>query len=159
VFTTPDPGRVDGEVRSTKPLDVSGTVVKGLRVRFEGGSVVAIDADAGAEMLRARMMIDEGGSRLGEVALVDGDSRIGRLGTVFYETLLDENAACHIALGSGLDYAVGDEQDIERINRSEIHIDFMIGSNEVDVTAVTRDGERVPVLRGGQWQAGGLASA
>lgn len=158
VFTTPDPDRVDGHVRSTKPLDVSGTVVKGLQVRFEAGRAVAIDADEGAEMLRARTAIDEGGSRLGEVALVDGDSRIGRLDTVFYETLLDENAACHIALGSGLDYGVGDQQDIARINRSEIHIDFMIGSNEVDVTAVTRDGERVPLLRDGQWQ-GGLASA
>jgi aminopeptidase len=158
VFTTPDPDRVDGQVRSTKPLDVGGTVVTGLRVRFEGGRAVAIEADAGAEMLRARTMIDEGGSRLGEVALVDGDSRIGRLDTVFYETLLDENAACHIALGSGLDYAVGDERDFDRINRSEIHIDFMIGSNEVDVTAITRDGERVPVLRGGAWDTG-LTSA
>jgi aminopeptidase len=156
VFTTPDPDRVDGHVRSTKPLDVSGTVVKGLRVQFEAGRVAAIDADEGAEMLRARTAIDEGGSRLGEVALVDGDSRIGMLDTVFYETLLDENAACHIALGSGLDYAVGDQRDIERINRSEIHIDFMIGSNEVDVTALTRDGERVPVLQGGRW-GGGLA--
>jgi aminopeptidase len=125
-------------------------------VQFEAGRVSAIDADEGAEMLRARTAIDEGASRLGEVALVDGDSRIGRLDTVFYETLLDENAACHIALGSGLDYAVGDQRDIERINRSEIHIDFMIGSNEVDVTALTRDGERVPVLQGGRW-GGGLA--
>jgi aminopeptidase len=158
VFTTPDPDRVDGHVRSTKPLDVSGTVVKGLRVQFAAGRVSAIDADEGAEVLRARTAIDEGGGRLGEVALVDGDSRIGRLDTVFYETLLDENAACHIALGSGLDYAVGDERDHQRINRSEIHIDFMIGSNEVDVTAITHDGARVPVLQGGRWGAG-FASA
>jgi aminopeptidase len=152
VFTTPDPQRVDGEVRSTKPLDVGGTVVKGLSVRFEGGRAVAFDADQGAEMLRARAAVDEGASRLGEVALVDGDSRIGELDTVFYETLLDENAACHIALGAGLDYSVEGEEEIARINRSEIHIDFMIGSNDVDVTAITRDGARVPVLRGGVWQ-------
>jgi aminopeptidase len=151
VFTTPDPQRAEGHVASTKPLDIDGTVVKGLRVRFEGGRAVSIEADEGAEMLRARTSVDEGGTRLGEVALVDGDSRIGALGTVFYETLLDENAASHIALGGGFDYAV-EEDDVGRVNRSEIHIDFMIGSNEVDVTGVTGDGERVPVLRGGQWQ-------
>jgi aminopeptidase len=152
VFTTPDPERVDGHVTSTKPLDVSGTVVTGLRVRFEGGRAVAIDADTGAEMLRSRTAVDDGGTRLGEVALVDGDSRIGQLDTVFYETLLDENAASHLALGGGFDFAVGDEADTARINRSDVHIDFMIGSNDVAVTGVTRDGERVPVLRGGAWQ-------
>jgi len=152
VFTTPDPERVDGHVTSTKPLDVSGTLVTGLRVRFEGGRAVAIDADQGAEMMRARTAVDDGAARLGEVALVDGESRIAGLGTVFYETLLDENAASHIALGAGFDYAVDDERDRSRINRSEIHIDFMIGSNDVSVTGVTRDGERVPVLRDGAWQ-------
>ena len=151
VFTTPDPERVDGHVTSTKPLDVDGTVVNGLRVRFEGGRAVSIDADTGAEMLRARTAVDDGGTRLGEVALVDGDSRIGQLGTVFYETLLDENAASHIALGGGFDFGVDDEADTARINRSDIHIDFMIGSNDVAVTGVTRGGERVPVLRGGAW--------
>jgi aminopeptidase len=152
VFTTPDPERVDGHVTSTKPLDVSGTLITGLRVRFEGGRAVAIDADQGAEMMRARTAVDDGAARLGEVALVDGDSRIAETGTVFYETLLDENAASHIALGGGFDYAVEDEADRSRINRSEIHIDFMIGSNDVSVTGVTREGERVPVLRGGAWK-------
>jgi aminopeptidase len=150
-FTTPDPTRVNGEVRATRPLDIGGTVMSGLRVRFEGGRAVAIDADEGAEVLRARTAIDDGGVRLGEVALVDGESRIGQLGTVFYETLLDENAACHIALGQGFDYCVGDD-DVERINTSQIHIDFMIGDDDVDVTGVTAGGERVPVLRGGAWQ-------
>jgi aminopeptidase len=151
VFTTPDPTRTEGHVRSTKPLDVAGTVVRGLEVTFEGGRAVSIEAEHGAEMLRRRAAGDEGASRLGEVALVDGDSRIGHLSTVFYETLLDENAASHIALGNGLDWAVGDEH-LDRVNRSEIHIDFMIGSHEVAVTGVTTDGERVPVLRGGEWQ-------
>jgi aminopeptidase len=151
VFTTPDPTRTEGHVRSTKPLDVAGTVVRGLEVTFEGGRAVSIDAEHGAEMLRRRADSDEGGSRLGEVALVDGDSRIGHLNTVFYQTLLDENAASHIALGNGLDWAVGDEH-LDRVNRSDIHIDFMIGSNEVNVTGVTVDGERVAVLRGGEWR-------
>jgi aminopeptidase len=151
VFTTPDPKRTEGHVRSTKPLDVGGTVVRGLRVRFEGGRAVEIDADEGAEVLRGRAATDDGAAQLGEVALVDRDSRIGRLPTVYFETLLDENAASHIALGAGLDWAVGDEH-IDRVNRSEIHIDFMIGSDEVSVTGVMADGERVAVLRGGEWQ-------
>jgi len=152
VFTTPDPERVDGSVRSTKPLDVGGTVISGLRVRFEGGRAVAIDADENAEMLRSRTAVDDGGVRLGEVALVDRDSRIGQLSTVFYETLLDENAASHIALGGGLDFGVEGDADTSRINRSEIHIDFMIGSDHVSVTGITAGGERVPVLAGGEWQ-------
>ena len=150
-FTTPDPTRVNGGVRATRPLDVGGTVVTGLHVRFEDGRAVAIDADEGAEVLRARTAIDDGGVRLGEVALVDGESRIGQLGTVFYETLLDENAACHIALGQGFDYCVSGD-DVGRINASQMHIDFMIGDDNVDVTGVTASGERVPVLRGGAWQ-------
>jgi aminopeptidase len=151
VFTTPDPTRTEGHVRSTKPLDVAGTVVRGLEVTFQSGRAVSIEAEHGAEMLRRRAASDEGASRLGEVALVDGDSRIGHLSTVFYQTLLDENAASHIALGNGLDWAVGDEH-LDRVNRSDIHIDFMIGSNDVAVTGVTTAGERVPVLRGGEWQ-------
>jgi aminopeptidase len=152
-FTSPDPERAEGVVTATRPLDVSGTLITGLRVRFQGGRAVEIEADQGAEMLRARTQIDDGGARLGEVALVDGDSRIGQLGTVFYETLLDENAACHLALGAAFDFCV-EEEDRERLNRSEIHIDFMIGSNDVDVTGVTQSGERVPVLRRGAWQEG-----
>ncbi len=153
VFTSPDPARVDGHVRSTKPLVLSdGTLVRGLEVRFEGGRAVEIDAAEGAEVLRGRARIDEGASRLGEVALVDRESRIGQLGTVFYETLLDENAASHIALGSGFTWAVETDEDRARVNQSAVHIDFMIGSNDVDVTGVTKDGERVAVLRDGAWQ-------
>ena len=152
VFTTPDPQRADGVVRSTKPLVFSdGAVVQGLSVRFEGGRAVAIDADHGAENLRARAAKDEGAARLGEVALVDGEGRIGPLGTLFYNTLLDENAASHIALGHGFVFGV-DEQDRERVNDSAIHIDFMIGGEDVSVTGITAGGERVPVLRDGAWQ-------
>jgi len=151
IFTTPDPLRVDGEVRSTKPLVVGGTIVRGLRVRFEGGRAVSIDAESGGELLARYAARDEGASRLGEVALVDGDGRIGPLDTVFYDTLVDENAASHVALGSAYEFTVG-EDDVPHINRSQIHIDFMIGSPEVDVTGVTADGKRVPVLRRGAWQ-------
>jgi aminopeptidase len=112
---------------------------------------VQVDADSGAETLRALVGQDDGGSRLGELALVDREGRIGALDTVFYDTLLDENAASHIALGSAYEAAV-EEEDLERINRSSVHIDFMIGSDEVDVTGITRDGERVPVLRESAWQ-------
>lgn len=152
VFTSPDPERAEGVVRSTKPLVFAdGSIVRGLAVRFEGGRAVAIEADEGADNLRVRTAKDEGGTRLGEVALVDREGRIGSLNTVFYDTLLDENAASHIALGDAFDFAVG-EEDRPRLNKSAIHIDFMIGSDDVAVTGVTRQGERVPVLRGGAWQ-------
>jgi aminopeptidase len=151
VFTTPDPERTHGYVRSTKPLFVSGAMVTGLRVRFEEGEAVEIDADQGADALRTLARRDAGSSRLGEVALVDRDSRIGSLDTVFFDTLLDENAASHIALGEGLDFTVG-EDDHARVNRSELHIDFMIGSSDVTVTGIERGGGDVPMLRGGVWQ-------
>jgi aminopeptidase len=152
VFTTPDPERVDGTVTSTKPLFVSGAMVTGLRVRFEGGRAVEIEAERGAQTLRDLCQRDAGAARLGEVALVDGQSRIGGLGTVFFETLLDENAASHIAFGQALGFAVGDEADRARANHSELHIDFMIGGNDVAVTGVTADGGEVPLLRHGIWQ-------
>jgi aminopeptidase len=101
--------------------------------------------------LRARAAKDEGASRLGEVALVDREGRIGKTETVFFNTLLDENAASHLALGNAYAISVGDE-DRDRINRSAIHIDFMIGSDDVAVTGIASDGAEVPVLRGGAWQ-------
>jgi aminopeptidase len=152
VYATPDPERADGHVRSTKPLVFGdGTIIRGLEVRFEGGRAVEIDAEQGAGVMRGRAAFDEGASRLGEVALVDREGRVGRLATVFYDTLLDENAASHIALGNGSDLGLS-EDDRRRRNRSSIHIDFMIGGDEVAVTGITREGERVPVLRGGSWQ-------
>ncbi len=151
VFTTPDPERVEGVVRATKPLQLAGATVEGLSVRFEGGRAVDIQADKGADVLRSMARHDDGACRLGEVALVDGSGRIGPLDTVFYDTLLDENAASHLALGQAFQFAVGDE-DLARTNTSMVHIDFMIGGADVDVTGLTADGERVPVLRGGVWQ-------
>jgi len=152
VFTAPDPLRADGHVTSTKPHVLKdGTIVRGLRMRFEGGRAVDIDADEGAEAFRAKLAVDEGATRLGELALVDRHGRIGKLGTVFYDTLLDENAASHIALGGAYAFSAG-EEDREQLNVSAIHIDFMIGSDELDVTGVTAEGEHVPVLRGGDWR-------
>ena len=150
-FTTPDPERVDGVVRATKPLALPGSIIRGLEVEFRGGRAVRIDAESGADALRALCERDEGAARLGEVALVDREGRIGPLDTVFFDTLIDENAASHIALGRAYEMALDDDADKKRANLSAIHIDFMIGSPEMQVTGVTRDGDRVPVLRDGAW--------
>jgi aminopeptidase len=151
VFTAPDPERVEGTVRATMPLFTQGRIVEGLAVRFEGGRAVDVTADSGAEMIRALTERDDGAARLGEIALVDREGRIGPLQTVFYDTLLDENAASHIALGSAYDASV-DDTDRDRLNRSSIHVDFMVGSPEVQVTGITPDGTGVPVLRDAAWQ-------
>jgi aminopeptidase len=151
-YTTPDPERTEGVVAATKPLDVGGALIEGLVVRFEGGRAVDIQADRNADALRARCATDAGASRLGEVALVDRESRIGKTGRTFFNTLLDENAASHIALGDGYPTPVADPADQARINESDIHIDFMIGGDGVDVTGTTKDGREVPILRGGSWQ-------
>jgi aminopeptidase len=153
VFTSPDPERVHGTVRATKPLYTQGRIIEGLTVRFEAGRAVQVeaDSDSSAETLRTLIKQDEGGARLGELALVDREGRIGPLDTVFYDTLLDENASSHIALGSAYDAAAG-EEDRERLNRSSIHLDFMVGAPDVAVTGITREGDHVPVLRDAAWQ-------
>jgi aminopeptidase len=151
IFSAPDPQRTDGVVRATKPLVLYGSIVRGLEVEFRDGAVVRIDAEEGAEVLRGYAARDDGASRLGEVALVDGEGRIGALDTVFFDTLLDENAASHIALGQAYKFTAG-EQDHARLNNSQIHVDFMIGGPGVDVDGVEADGARVPVLRAGAWQ-------
>jgi aminopeptidase len=150
IFSAPDPDRVDGLVRATRPLVDYSAIIDGLRIRFEGGRAVQIDAETGAETIRALASRDENANRLGEVALVDREGRVGKSGTVFYNTLLDENAASHVALGDAYKICVADE-DRERVNKSQLHLDFMIGSSDVDVTGITREGKRVPVLRTGPW--------
>src|SRR3954454_11352721 len=152
LFTTPDPERPDGVVASTKPLDVGGSVVTGLRIRFERGRAAEIEADSNAEALRARCATDDGATRLGEVALVDGKSRIGRLGRTFFSTLLDENSASHLALGDAYSHPIADPADLPRINESKVHVDFMIGSDEVTVSGVTSDVGEIPLLAGGDWR-------
>jgi len=150
VFTTPDPERTEGRVRSTKPLVLTdGTVVRDLEVRFEGGRAVSVEAQTGGTTLKTITETDDGAARLGEIALVDAAGRIGALDTVFYDTLLDENAASHIALGQGFPFLL---EDAERSNSSQIHIDFMIGAPDLRVSGVTGDGREVAVLVGGAWR-------
>ena len=153
VFTSPDPSRADGVVASSKPLVlIDGTVVRDLVVRFEQRRIVQLDASTAQETMRTIITRDDGAARLGEVALVDREGRIGALDTVFYDTLLDENAASHIALGRAFSFLADDAETAERMNESDIHIDFMIGRPELTVTGITADGERVPVLVDGVWQ-------
>ena len=131
--------------------EAGGLPLRGLRVRFEGGRAVEVSAEENGEVLAEMTRLDDGAARLGEVALVDSQSRVGALDRVFYDTLLDENAASHVALGMAY-AATADESARDQINQSQIHIDFMIGSPELTVTGVTRDGDRVPVLVEGSWQ-------
>jgi aminopeptidase len=162
VFTTPHKDRVDGEVTSTKPLSYQGTLIEGIRVRFEGGRIVEASATSGEDVLRRVLETDEGASRLGEVALVPFSSPISRSGLLFLNTLFDENAASHIALGqayskcfrNGGEGLSEDDLVARGANRSLIHIDWMIGSDRVDVDGVARDGTREPLMRGGEWVTG-----
>jgi len=158
VFTAPDARRVDGTVRATYPLQLQGTIVRGLEVRFEGGRAVEVRADEGEELVRTHIDSDEFAARLGEVALVDNESRVGKTGLVFYDTLFDENAASHIAFGMAiLQCAEGatdlspEERNARGINHSSVHTDFMIGSRDLAVSGVTADGVEVPILRDGDW--------
>jgi aminopeptidase len=159
VFTTPHKDRVEGTVTSTKPLSYQGTLIDGIRVRFSEGRIVEATARTGADVLAKVLETDEGAARLGEVALVPASSAISASGLLFYNTLYDENAASHIALGQAyskcfLNGGAGlSEADLTArgANRSLIHIDWMIGSAEVDVDGVAPDGTATPVMRGGEW--------
>jgi aminopeptidase len=151
VYTTPDARRTEGVVAATMPLSVYGTIVKGLRMRFSGGRIVEVDADEGADVIRGQLATDEHAAALGEVALVDGTSRIGRTGITFFDTLFDENATCHVAYGDAYAEAVEGGR-IEGVNVSSVHTDFMIGGPEVAVDALTRSGASVPLLRENVWK-------
>ncbi len=158
VFTTPHKDRVQGLVTSTKPLSYQGTLIEGISVRFAEGRIVEAAARRGEEVLRKVLETDEGARRLGEVALVPYSSPISRSGLLFYNTLFDENAASHIALGQAYSKcfrngaALSEEELAARgANRSLIHIDWMIGSAEIDVDGVTSDGVAEPLMRRGEW--------
>jgi aminopeptidase len=155
IFTTPDPVRTQGTVAATRPLVRDGVVIEGLRMRFEDGVVVEATADTGIELIEAQLDRDQGARRLGEVSLVDGSSRIGQTGLVYFETLFDENATCHVAYGLGYPDAVdraGRSLEELRVNVSSVHTDFMIGGPGVDVDGLLADGAVVPLLRNETWQ-------
>lgn len=161
VFTTPHKDRVDGTVTSTKPLSYNGTLIQDIQVRFEGGRIVESRARTGESVLGKVLDTDEGARRLGEVALVPFSSPISRSGLLFFNTLFDENASSHIALGQAYSKCIrgGGAMNEEELsargsNRSLIHIDWMIGSDQVDVDGVTADGRAEPLMRGGEWVTG-----
>ncbi len=158
VFTTPHARRVEGCVVSTKPLSYQGTLIDGIAVRFEAGRIVEAKAQRGEEVLRKVLDTDEGAGRLGEVALVPHSSPISKSGLMFFNTLFDENAACHIAIGQcyAKCFVDGDKLSPEEIaarggNKSMIHIDWMIGSERIDIDGLDANGDRTPVFRKGEW--------
>lgn len=153
VFTSPDSRRAEGTIRSTKPLVIDGAIVEDLELTLAGGRITEVRAAGeGAAVIRSRLATDPGAAQLGELALVDEDSRVGRSGILFWETLFDENATCHLAFGRGFPFCVGAE-DVDAVAKSAIHVDFMVGGPEVEVDGIERDGSVVPILRENRFQA------
>jgi aminopeptidase len=156
VFTSPHRLRADGTVRSSMTLSVRGGIIDGIELTLKGGEIVEANAKSGVEQLRAEIATDEGSRRLGELALVDSSSRVAAAGIVFNNTLLDENAASHIAWGQGLPWVLegqpGDKLAELGLNGSQTHVDFMIGCPELEVDGIEQGGAAVPILRDGEWQ-------
>ena len=158
VFTSPMKGKAEGIVYSTKPLSYRGVMIENFSIRFEGGKVVEVHAEKNEDALKTMVNMDEGAAMLGECALVPYDSPISNSGIMFYNTLFDENAACHLALGDGFTGCVRDYEkySLEElremgINNSMIHEDFMIGSADLDIVGVTADGGEVQIFKNGNW--------
>lgn len=158
VFTSPMKGKAEGIVYSTRPLSYRGVMIENFSIRFENGRAVEAHAEKNEEALKTLIAMDEGSAMLGECALVPYDSPIRNSGIMFYNTLFDENAACHLALGDGFTNCIKDYENysLEQcrelgINNSMVHEDFMIGSEDLDITGVTEDGREIPVFRKGNW--------
>ena len=158
VFISPKKGIAEGLVVASKPLSYRGELIENFSIRFEGGRAVEVHAEKNEDLLKEMISMDEGAAYLGECALVPYDSPIRNSGVLFYNTLFDENAACHLALGHGFTNTLKDydkysvKECYEKgINDSMIHVDFMIGTEDLSITAVTRDGKRVPVFQNGNW--------
>lgn len=157
-FTTPMKGEAEGVLVATKPLSVRGQLVENFSVRFEGGRAVEVKAEKGEDLLKQLLAMDEGASYLGEVALVPYDSPINNTGILFYNTLFDENACCHVALGRGFNNCVADYEKYSfdeiramGVNDSIIHVDFMIGAPDLTITAQLRSGEETLIFKDGNW--------
>ncbi|HWJ31218.1 MAG TPA: aminopeptidase [Gaiellaceae bacterium] len=151
VFTTPDCRRAEGTIRSSRPLVLDGDIIEGLQLTVKDGKIVDVQADKGAGIVRGQLEIDDRAGYFGELALVDGTSRVGQTHTTFFDTLYDENATCHIAYGFGVP-EVFDGEPGEGMNVSGVHTDFMVGGPELSVDGITKDGTAIPILREDVWQ-------
>jgi aminopeptidase len=151
IFTTPDPRRAEGTIRSSMPLSLGGQMIRDLELTFKDGRIVNVEAESGADLVRSQIATNENADRLGEVALVTNESRVGQSETLFYDTLFDENATCHIAYGMGLATAFDGEPD-PAMNPCNVHVDFMVGAPELEVDAVLADGTEIPLIRNEEWQ-------
>ena len=158
VFSAPDANRVDGVVVSTKPLSYAGSIIEGMEFHFEDGKVTKVTAEKGEDIIKKLIEQDEGASRLGEVALVPDESPISQSGLTFFNTLFDENASNHLALGSAYAFSLEGGTEMTReelneagLNESNTHVDFMIGSDQMDIDGIKEDGSTVPVFRNGTW--------
>ncbi|MBP3041798.1 aminopeptidase [Bacillaceae bacterium Marseille-Q3522] len=158
VFTSPDTRRMEGVVRSTKPLSYAGTLIEGIEVHFKDGKIVSISAEKGDEAIKKLVNENEGATGLGEIALVPDPSPISQSGITFFNTLFDENASNHIAIGAAYPTTIqgGTEMSQEELqkhgmNTSDVHVDFMIGSAEMNIDGIKQDGTVVPVFRNGDW--------
>ncbi|MGN6799113.1 MAG: aminopeptidase [Gaiellaceae bacterium] len=154
IFTTPDCRRAEGTIRSSRPLVLDGDIIEGLQFTVKDGKIVDVQADKGAGIVRGQLEIDDRAGYFGELALVDGTSRVGQTHTTFFDTLYDENATCHIAYGFGVP-EVFDGDPGEGMNMSNVHTDFMVGGPELAVDGITKDGTAVPILREDVWQLEG----